>query len=100
MDINKELIIGYKVIQNDYKKLVDELAELEDDYLVKPEDERKEHYYSIRTAYNEQMIDFDYDNYNDRWIERAKYLIFLNKTRFNGLFRQIKRRVQCTCRSL
>lgn len=91
LDINKELIIGYKVIQNDYKKLVDELADLEDDYLVKPEDERKEHYYNIRTAYNEQMTYFDYDNYNDQWIERAKYLIFLNKTGFNGLFRQNKK---------
>lgn len=91
LDINKELIIGYRVIQNDYKKLVDELADLEDDYLVKGEDERKELYYNIRTAYNEQMIDFDYDNYNDQWIERAKYLIFLNKTGFNGLFRQNKK---------
>jgi len=34
------------------------------------------------------MEHFDYENYNMEWIERAKYLIFLNKTCFNGLFRQ------------
>lgn len=90
-DINSELIIGYTVIQNDYKKLINELTDLEDNYLAKSEEERKEYYYSIRTAYNEQMMDFDYDNYNDQWIERAKYLIFLNKTGFNGLFRQNKK---------
>ena len=37
------------------------------------------------------MTDFDYNNYNDAWIKRAVYLIFLNKTGFNGLFRQNKK---------
>ena len=31
--------------------------------------------------------DFDYDNYNDDYIQRAAYTIFMNKTCFNGLFR-------------
>ena len=34
------------------------------------------------------MNDFDYDNYSNEWIERTSHLIFLNKTCFNGLFRQ------------
>lgn len=90
-DINKELIIGYKVIQNNFKQLIDELCGLELDYLKRSELDRKEYYYNIRKGYNEQMIDFDYVNYNDEWITRASYLIFLNKTGFNGLFRQNKK---------
>ncbi len=88
IDVNRELILGYKVIQNDYKELIDELHLLEDDYLSKSEENRKEYYYEIRSVYNHLMTDFDYVNYNDEWINRVVYLIFLNKTGFNGLFRQ------------
>jgi DNA adenine methylase len=88
IDVNQELILGYKVIQNNYKELINKLHVLEDDYLSKSEVNRKEYYYEIRSVYNHQMIDFDYINYNDEWIDRVVYLIFLNKTGFNGLFRQ------------
>lgn len=87
-DINPELIIAYKVIQNDYKNLIEELRKIEIIHLEKTELERKEHYYKIRKSYNTQMCEFNYQDYNDEWIERTKFLIFLNKTCFNGLFRQ------------
>lgn len=87
-DINPELIIAYKVIQNDYKNLIEELRDIEIIHLEKTELERKEHYYKIRESYNTQMCEFNYQDYNDEWIERTKFLIFLNKTCFNGLFRQ------------
>jgi len=87
-DINKELIVGYKAIKNNHKELIDELCSIEELFLNKSQEERKEFYYLMRDEYNNQMHDFDYDNYNSEWIERAKYLIFLNKTCFNGLFRQ------------
>ncbi|MGO9387472.1 MAG: DNA adenine methylase [Methanobacterium sp.] len=88
IDINQELILGYKVIQNDYKELINELRDLEDIYNAKSEENRKEYYYKIRSVYNRQMNNFDYINYNNEWIIRVAYLIFLNKTGFNGLFRQ------------
>jgi len=90
-DINKELVISYKVIQNDPTELINKLYEIEDIYLKKSKEERKQFYYEIRNIYNRQMHDFDYKNYNVEWIERTKFLLFLNKTCYNGLFRQNKK---------
>ncbi len=87
-DVSQELIVGYKVIQANPSKLISRLKRLEKNYLKKTEDERREYYYKTRTKYNKQMQSFDYENYNEDWITRAKYLIFLNKTCYNGLFRQ------------
>jgi len=90
-DINKELIVGYKVIQKDVHDLICELEKIENEYIKLPETERKRYYYRARDEYNEQQITFDYEKYNGYWIKRAAYLIFLNKTCFNGLFRQNKK---------
>lgn len=90
-DINRELVVGYKVVKNDHEKLINLLQKIESEYLSKTDDERKEYYYRVRSTYNMQMEDFDYGNYTISWVERAAYLIFLNKTCYNGLFRQNKR---------
>jgi len=86
-DINRELIIGYQVIKNNPKELIKKLSTLEKEYHQKEESDRKEFFYSIRDEYNDQLKSFDYQNYNDEWIQRAVYLIYMNKTCFNGLFR-------------
>ncbi|MEA1993303.1 MAG: DNA adenine methylase [Euryarchaeota archaeon] len=87
-DINRELIIGYRVIQNDAPELIALLRELEGIYLDKSEKEREKFYYEMRDRYNTQIRELDYGQYNTEWIVRASYLIFLNKTCYNGLFRQ------------
>lgn len=87
-DINKELILAYKTIQTDHKAIIDKLSEIEGKHLQKSENKRKEHYYQIRDRYNSQMKNFNYNDFGENWIERTSYLIFLNKTCFNGLFRQ------------
>lgn len=87
IDINKELILAYKVIQTSHIKLIDSLKKLEKEYLAKNEEERKEFYYKIRDLYNKQKKNFDYKKQNSKWVDRTKYLMFLNKTCFNGLFR-------------
>ncbi|KYO65504.1 DNA adenine methylase [Thermovenabulum gondwanense] len=86
-DINRELIVCYKVIQNNINELIYFLSNLETEYLNYSEDKRKEFYYKIRENYNLQRKEFNYSNYNSDWIVRATYMIFLNKTCFNGLFR-------------
>ncbi len=90
-DINRELIIACKVIQKTPDKLIEMLSVLQKKYLEKSEEQRKSYFYQLRDAYNTQMYSFDYKNYNDNWITRAGYLIFLNKTCFNGLFRLNKK---------
>ena len=87
-DINRELIIGFKAIKNNPEELIIKLKKLESKYLKKSEEEREKFYYEMRDEYNEQMSGFDYENYNKEWIQRTTYLIFLNKTCYNGLFRQ------------
>ena len=87
IDVNKELVIGYQVIKNNPKELIKKLSALEKEYHQKEESDRKEFFYSIRDEYNDQLKSFDYQNYNNEWIQRAVYLIYMNKTCFNGLFR-------------
>ena len=88
VDVNKELVIGYKVIQKTPLKLIEKLRILEDKFLILPSEKRKNLFYEIRTLYNNQISGFDYENYNNDWSEKGAFLIFLNKTCFNGLFRQ------------
>jgi len=87
IDLNEELILAFRVIQSRHKELIDSLKKTEKNYLAKNDEERKKFYYEIRTKYNKQKTNFDYKKENKPWIKRTAYLIFLNKTCFNGLFR-------------
>lgn len=86
-DINPDLIICYKVLQKNHQELITILAELASTFMAKDQDDRKSFYYQIRDRFNQQRMNLDFLNYNNTWIERAGYLIFLNKTCYNGLFR-------------
>ncbi len=78
-DINSYLITAYRVIKNSSNELIGRLAELEKRYYELIEDEAKKSFFlEARTIFNENKLDD---------IERAKYLIFLNRTCFNGLYR-------------
>jgi len=78
-DINKDLIRCYQLVKEDPDSLINELSSLESKYnKCKTELTRKAYYYKVREKYNHGNLSDD---------AKAAYLIFLNKTCFNGLYR-------------
>jgi DNA adenine methylase len=78
-DINLYLIKAYQVIRDTPQGLIERLLELENQYYTSCGDETKKAFFlKARTIFNESDLDD---------IDRTKYLIFLNRTCFNGLYR-------------
>ena len=78
-DINSYLITAYRVIKNNPDELIKRLAELENQYYSTGDNEdQKSFFLRVRETFNEVEMDD---------VDRTKYLIFLNRTCFNGLYR-------------
>src|SRR5579883_320156 len=86
-DINTELVLAYKTIQNHVDELIHVLLNLQNKYLSLDEQERTHFYYEVRTQFNRQRHQVDFQKTNQQAIERTAQIIFLNRTCFNGLFR-------------
>lgn len=82
-DINKEAINSYKVIRDDVEGLIEILEEFQKEYQDLNHDERKIIYYRNREEFNRLKLS---ENSND--LRKAALFIFLNKTGFNGLYRE------------
>lgn len=79
-DINPHLIKTYKVIRDEPYSLIEALIDLQNHFRALVDYERqKDMYLNIRTRFNQQSIS---------GIEEAAYMIFLNRTCFNGLYRE------------
>lgn len=78
-DINSYLITAYRVIKNSPDELIKRLSELENQYYSTGDNEaQKSFFLRVRETFNKVEMDD---------IDRTKYLIFLNRTCFNGLYR-------------
>lgn len=79
-DINEKLIILYKVIRDNVDLLIKELKKIEEEYnSLFSIEEKEKMYYSIREEFNTST--------NDP-LKLGRNFIFLNKTCFNGLYRE------------
>jgi len=90
IDINKKLILTYQVIKENPDELIKQLKEIKNKfYSFTDLDKKEKFYYRIRDRFNEnQKLHFS-DKHNNR-INIAADFIFLNKTCFNGLYRENK----------
>lgn len=79
-DINEKLINVYHRITSDCDELVKYLSELQKDYYVLDMDGKRQMFLDIRNEFNDEK-------YNES-VESAAWFIFLNKTCFNGLYRE------------
>lgn len=79
-DINPHLIKTYTIIRDNPHSLIDKLKDLQEQFRTAVDlDARKELFYNVRTYFNRSKL-------TD--IEEAAYMIFLNRTCFNGLYRE------------
>ena len=86
-DVNQELILLYKTIKNEIHLLIEALKRIETEYFSLLIEQRKIYFLEKRIHYNKQKHRINYEEFNFDWIERSAYIIFLNRTCFNGLFR-------------
>lgn len=77
-DYNSDLMNLYNHIKYNVDSLIKELFIVSEKYISLDDDSRVEFYYTIRNLYN---------NISKDSINKSAYLIFLNKTCFNGLYR-------------
>jgi len=79
-DINPHLVKTYTIIRDNPYSLIDALTELQERFIAAGDYEsQKELFLDVRSRFNQQTI-------SD--IEEATYMIFLNRTCFNGLYRE------------
>lgn len=87
IDINIELINAYRVIKQNPYELMDFLDTMQEHYNQQENEEGKsEYFYEVRMEFNE--LEDKSHLYKTIDINRAAQFIFLNKTCFNGLYRE------------
>lgn len=86
-DINPELILVYKSIQQNVEGVIAALGRMEESYLALNSDQRRNSYYQVREDYNQQRQAIQFQEFESNWVSRAACMLFLNRTGYNGLFR-------------
>lgn len=83
-DVNFDLINCYKAIQQKSDELIDVLLCFQEEFCPLDSDARKKYYYNKRSLFNEMKREQGYEIS----VARAALFIYLNKTCFNGLYRE------------
>jgi len=78
-DVNANLIRAYRTVKDKPNELITFVKKLEYDYLKRGEDNRRIYYYKIRDEFNNGV---------SSEIKKTAYLIFLNATGYNGMYRE------------
>lgn len=79
-DINPHLIKTYSIIRDEPYSLIDALTDLQNQFKALADyDKQKELYLDTRAHFNNKIL---------TGVEEAAYMIFLNRTCFNGLYRE------------
>ena len=86
-DMNKDLILAYKTIQQDVETLIELLSDIQYEYFQMSPERQKAYFYDTRTSFNENRGQINFSVVNHDSIRRVTHLIFLNRTCFNGLYR-------------
>lgn len=86
-DCNQDLILTYRVIQQQLDTLLEHLADYQKCYDHTEQNQRNEWFLARRQQFNQQRTEIDYQKLSDHAVVRAALFITLNKTCFNGLFR-------------
>lgn len=86
-DMNENLILTYKVIQQNVDTLIEVLSEIQHRYFQLDFERQKLFFYEMRTAFNAEQYKIKKLVVDNDSVLQAARLIFLNRTCFNGLYR-------------
>ena len=79
-DINRNLTEAYKNVKDNARELVGKLKQIEQEYLqIADYEEQRTYYLEKRRSFNDDVLSS---------LEKTALLIFLNRTCFNGLYRE------------
>lgn len=80
-DINSDLIAAYFNIQNSVSEVIEEYVNIADAFIARSKRGRKKRYIDLRKNYNSLSR-------TENSIKKTALLIFLNRTCFNGVYRE------------